>query len=294
MTASAPAAPPPAVIAISSHVARGSVGNRSVVFALETLGIPVWSVTTVSLPFHPGHGKATRIAPDDGQFAAFLDDLASAPWIGEVGAVLTGYMASPGQAEASGRFVSRLRRQGHDIVHLCDPIIGDHAGPYVPGDTAAAIRECLLPCADIATPNLHELGWLAGGATGDLSQIARAARGLGPATVVVTSAPAMMRGHIANLLVEAGRAVLAEHRLVDGPPNGPGDLTAGLYLARLLLGETPVRALENTTASVFEMVARAASRGSDELMLAVDRARLIRATAPVNLRSIHVADPARQ
>ena len=32
---------PRAVIVISSHVARGSVGNRAAVFALETLGHPV-------------------------------------------------------------------------------------------------------------------------------------------------------------------------------------------------------------------------------------------------------------
>ena len=35
---------PRAVIVISSHVARGSVGNRAAVFALETLGFPVWAV----------------------------------------------------------------------------------------------------------------------------------------------------------------------------------------------------------------------------------------------------------
>jgi pyridoxine kinase len=37
----------PSVIVISSHVVRGSVGNRAAVFALETLGFPVWAVPTV-------------------------------------------------------------------------------------------------------------------------------------------------------------------------------------------------------------------------------------------------------
>ena len=36
-----------AVIAISSHVARGSVGNRAMVFALERLGFEVWAVPTI-------------------------------------------------------------------------------------------------------------------------------------------------------------------------------------------------------------------------------------------------------
>jgi hypothetical protein len=50
---------PRAVIVVSSHVARGSVGNRAAVFALETLGFPIWAVPTVILPWHPGHGRIT-------------------------------------------------------------------------------------------------------------------------------------------------------------------------------------------------------------------------------------------
>ena len=89
---------PRAVIVISSHVARGSVGNRAAVFALETLGHPVWAVPTVILPWHPGHGPATRIVPDADQFSAFMKDLERAPWLGEVAAVLSGYLgdAAPG------------------------------------------------------------------------------------------------------------------------------------------------------------------------------------------------------
>ena len=85
----------PAVISISSHVARGTVGNRAVVLALESLGFPVWAVPTVTLPWHPGHGPSTRIVPPPAQFAAMVDDLAGSPWLGEVGAVITGYFGSP-------------------------------------------------------------------------------------------------------------------------------------------------------------------------------------------------------
>ena len=283
---------PPAIISISSHVARGSVGNRAIVFALETLGIPVWAVNTVALPFHPGHGKATRIEPDTKQFSDLLDDLLESPWIGEVGAVATGYMVSADQAEAVGRFIGKLKRRNDGIVHFCDPIIGDRNGLYVAEATAAAIRDHLLVGADFAMPNIHELAWLAGCETpADPAAIAATARQLDVATVVVTSVPGMMRGHVGNLLVGGDDVVLAEHRLLDGPPNGPGDLTAGLFLAHIALGEAPVRALEKATASVFEIIARAARRGADELMLAADRASIIRAMASVTLRNIVVRDP---
>jgi pyridoxine kinase len=51
----------PGILVISSHVVRGSVGNRAAVFALESLGFPVWAVPTVTLAWHPGQGTAMRI-----------------------------------------------------------------------------------------------------------------------------------------------------------------------------------------------------------------------------------------
>jgi pyridoxine kinase len=53
----------PAVIVVNSLVARGGVGGRASVFALERLGFPVWLVPTVLLSWHPGQGPATRIVP---------------------------------------------------------------------------------------------------------------------------------------------------------------------------------------------------------------------------------------
>src|SRR5690606_8910206 len=94
-----------AVIVVSSHVARGAIGNRAAVFALESLGFPVWAVPTVVLPWHPGHGPATRIVPEPEQFSGLMGDLAAAPWLGEVGAVLSGYLGDASQAEAIAALV---------------------------------------------------------------------------------------------------------------------------------------------------------------------------------------------
>src|SRR5690606_30780510 len=91
---------PRAVIVISSHVVRGSVGNRAAVFALEQLGFHVWAVPTVVLPWHPGHGRGTRIVPPDSEFNTLMRDLQTAPWLGEVGAVLSGYLGNAAQADA--------------------------------------------------------------------------------------------------------------------------------------------------------------------------------------------------
>src|SRR5215207_193786 len=126
-----PAETPRAVIVVSSHVARGSVGNRAAVFALETIGHPVWAVPTVILPWHPGHGRATRIVPDPVQFAALMMDLENARWLGEVGAVLSGYLGEARQAVAVAALVAAVRARNPNAVYVCDPVMGDSGGLYV-------------------------------------------------------------------------------------------------------------------------------------------------------------------
>ncbi len=154
------ACPPGAVIVISSHVVRGAVGNRAAVFALEMLGHRVWALPTVVLPWHPGHGRSTRVTMPDEDFRSIIDDLVAAPWIGEVRAVLSGYLGSPEQAAAVAGLVKALRRRDPALFYACDPILGDAGGLYVPVEIAGAIRDLLLPLATLATPNRFESpGW---------------------------------------------------------------------------------------------------------------------------------------
>src|SRR5690348_10751753 len=99
----------PAVIVVNSLVARGGVGGRASVFALEKLGFPVWCVPTVLLPWHPGQGPATRIVPQTSDFQRFLSDLAAARWLGEVGAILTGYLGDVTQIGCIVRLIQALK-----------------------------------------------------------------------------------------------------------------------------------------------------------------------------------------
>ncbi|RDL49555.1 Pyridoxine/pyridoxal/pyridoxamine kinase [Ensifer sp. M14] len=277
---------PGAVIVISSHVVRGTVGNRAVVFALETLGHPVWALPTVILPWHPGHGRSTRITIPDAEFHSVIDDLAQAPWAGEVRAVLSGYLGSAGQADGVARLVTALRARNPDLVYACDPVIGDAEGLYVPEATATAIRDRLLPLASLATPNRFELAWLAGAALETNAAILDAALGLGPSRMLVTSAIPMMNGGTGNLYLSGNHALLAEHRLIENPPNGTGDLLTAVFLARLLEGLSEERALQMATASVFEIIARTVKRGADELTLEQDASSLSTPMAMVQMRRL--------
>lgn len=282
---------PRAVIVVSSHVARGSVGNRAAVFALETLGHPVWAVPTVILPWHPGHGRATRIVPDAVQFAALMKDLERSPWLGEVAAVLSGYLGEASQADAVASLVAAVKAKNPRALYVCDPVMGDLGGLYVPEATAVALRDVLVPIADIVTPNRYELAWMAGTPLDDLRSAIAAALDAGPSTMLVTSAPSLMSGGTGNLLLTPSEALLAEHRMIEQPPNGLGDLTGAVFLARLLAGQPAAKALQSTTAAVFEILARTAKRGADELTLETDAQSLSHPMAMVHLR--HLSHPSR-
>jgi pyridoxine kinase len=274
------------VIVISSHVVRGSVGNRAAVFALETLGHQVWALPTVVLPWHPGHGRSTRLTFAEADFDAAIDDLIRAPWIGEVKAVLTGYFGNAAQVRSVARLVAALRANRPDLLYVCDPVMGDLGGLYVPEATAEAIRDELIPLASLATPNRYELAWMAGAPLENNAAVMDAALSLGPSRMLVTSALAMMAGGMGNLYLTGRHALLAEHRLIDNPPNGLGDLLAALFLSRLLSGVDDEKALQLATASVYEVLARAVKRGSNELTLASDASSLSAPMAMVQMRRL--------
>lgn len=275
-----------AVIVISSHVVRGSVGNRAAVFALETLGHPVWALPTVVLPWHPGHGKSTRLTFNEADFDRAIDDLIAAPWLSEVKAVLSGYFGDVAQVRSVARLVAALRERDPDLFYACDPVIGDLGGLYVPEPMAEAIRDHLIPLASLATPNRYELAWLSGAPLDDNNAVMEAALALGPSRMLVTSAVPMMAGGTGNLYLSGRNALLAEHRAIDNAPNGLGDLLSAIFLSRLLCGLDEERALQLATASVYEVLARAVKRGSDELTLAADASSLSTPMAMVQMRRL--------
>jgi len=281
-----------AVIVISSHVVRGAVGNRAAVFALETLGHRVWALPTIVMSWHPGHGPSTRMTFPEADFDKVIDDLIRAPWLGEVKAVLSGYFGNAAQPRAVARLVSALRTKNPELLYVCDPVMGDNGGLYIPQATAEAIRDELIPLASVATPNRYELSWLSDAALDSNADIMEAALSLGPPRMLVTSAVPMMTGGTGNLYLTGRHALLAEHRSIENPPNGLGDLLSAVFLARLLAGIDEERALQLATASVFEILARTAKRGENELTLATDASSLATPMAMVQMR--HLVHPAQR
>lgn len=270
------------ILAISSQVVRGHVGLSAVVPALQALGHEAWPVPTIVLSNQPGHTHVSgvRIAPDI--LSGMLDALGKNGWLGEVDAVLTGYLPSAGHVRVAADAVRRLRNE-RSVPFLCDPVLGDHAeGLYLDADAAAAIRAELMPLADIATPNLFELNWLTSHAAHDLPSTIAAARALACPTVVVTSANDKA-GRLHNLCVEGKDVHACDVRHRPAAPHGTGDLLSALLLGFMLSGDTVAIALARAAAGIDIVLDR--SEGRDELALAPALPAL-RTTPPITVTRI--------
>jgi len=260
------------ILALSSHVVRGSVGLAATVPALQSLGHEVWALPTVMLAARPGLGAAAskasgRRAASAKELTGMLNALEQDGCWPMLDAVFTGYFASPEAVMAVADAVARIKAAKPAVRVLVDPIIGDGGRLYVPEATAEAIRDALLPLADIATPNLFELQWLTRAKKlDDVEAIAKATRKLGPPSVVVTSARVTDESILTVLVTPSGIREYESARLAD-IPNGSGDLLDGLLLGHLLEGRSESAAVRGAVRNLARVLE--ASVGRDVLQIGV-------------------------
>lgn len=274
------------IVTLASHVARGHVGNSVTVFALQRLGHEVWHLPTVMLPYHPGHGSGHRIVTPADQIEHLLADLADNAPLDQVSAVLTGYLGSADQAAPIAGFIEKVKARAPNLLYVCDPVLGDGDALYVYEGIARAIRDHLVPIADVITPNLFELGWLTGKTLTDGSDTRDAARGLSVKNAFVTSAPALMRNHTGMMAVTDTLAMMAEAPTTAHPPHGLGDLSAALVLSHMLKGEDVTTILRRTLASVHDLAIQTDRRRLKEIPLAAEQHRLLQSAIAVQIRTL--------
>ena len=253
------------VLALSSHVVRGSIGLVAIGSALRGLGHEVWALPTILLSNHPGHLRSGGVATPADRIDAMIDALEANGWLGEIDAVITGYLPSVAHVASAVRALARVKIARPDVMFLCDPVLGDDPkGLYIAADVAAALRDSLVPLADILTPNRFELAWLTGRTIASTAEAIAAAGELRATTVIATSVPATP-ANIANICVTDAEPLIVEVPRLDHVPHGTGDYLSGLYLGHFLAGANADAALRSATSGVAAAIA--ASAGRDELVL---------------------------
>jgi pyridoxine kinase len=271
----------PSVLSIQSRVAYGHVGNAASVFALQRLGIEAWALDTVAFSNHTGHGRWRGSVVPAADVADIFEGIADLGVLPHCDAVLSGYLGGAETGDVLLEIVARIRAANPRALFCCDPVIGDDdTGSYVGPGIAEFFRDRALALADIVTPNRFELEYLTGDSLRDPVQAAAAAESLrarGPSIVLITSLDTVL-DRIAMIATGPDGAWLVETPRVPVILNGCGDITAALFLARLLRGESLPDALAATAATMFAIIEKTAALDRYELALVAAQDELVAPT----------------
>ena len=250
----------PAVLSVQSRVAYGHVGNAASVFPLQRLGIEAWALDTVAFSNHTGHGQWRGSIVPAAEIASLFEGIAALGILPRIDAVLSGYLGDAATGPVLLDIAERVRAANPHSLFCVDPVIGDvETGSYVTAGIAEFFRDRALSLADIATPNQFELEYLVGGRITSLAEAASAAAGLrarGPDIVLVTSldTAAAPSDRIAMLASGPEGAWVVETPRLPVVLNGCGDVTAALFLAHRLRGQSLPDALALTAAAIFAVI----------------------------------------
>lgn len=265
----------PHLLAIQSHVIFGHAGNSAAVFPMQRVGVNVWPLNTVQFSNHTQYGQwaGEVLAPD--QIPLLVEGIAAIGELGNCDAVLSGYLGSAAQGQAILAGVARIKACNPKALYLCDPVMGHpEKGCIVAPEVSTFLLEEAAAVADIMCPNQLELDSFAGRKAQSLFDCLAMARGLlarGPKVVLVKHLAYAGKpdDSFEMLLVTADGGWHLRRPLLAFPrqPVGVGDLTSGLFLARILLGDSLVAAFEFTASAVHEVLLETQACASYELQL---------------------------
>ncbi|MEJ5864590.1 pyridoxal kinase PdxY [Pseudomonas farsensis] len=265
----------PHLLAIQSHVVFGHAGNSAAVFPMQRVGVNVWPLNTVQFSNHTQYGQWAGEVLAPAQIPALVEGICNIGELGNCDAVLSGYLGSAEQGRAILAGVARIKAANPKALYLCDPVMG-HAekGCIVPVEVGTFLLDEAAAQADILCPNQLELDSFCGRRAQSLQDCVAMARSLlarGPQVVLVKhlNYPGRADDSFEMLLVTGEGSWHLRRPLLAFPrqPVGVGDLTSGLFLARVLLGDDWLQAFEFTAAAVHEVLLETQACTSYELQL---------------------------
>jgi len=252
------------ILSIQSQVAGARVGNSVAAFAMERLGVRVLQLPTVLLGRRPDHGPpgGGPVAAD--MLAAMIDGLAADSLLGDIDAVLTGYIGAADQAPVILDCVARVKAANPNAFFVCDPVLGDEGRTFVKDEVAEAVLNSLCAHADWLTPNLYELGLITGAPLEGLAEARAAAKRIHKPVLCSSIRTALGLG---NLLAAPTGDWFCETARLPRAPKGTGDLLSALYVARRVRGDALAVALEGATGAVYDVIVRSLAAESEDLLL---------------------------
>ncbi|KAG6039230.1 hypothetical protein E4U41_003042 [Claviceps citrina] len=247
------------VLAVSSHVVSGYVGNKIAVFALQSLGYDVAALNTVQFSNHTGYGQWTGTKVSAREISDLYRGLRES-YLDDFDMMLSGYIPDAEAVAAVGDIAKELRglREGGGqpapgrFFWVLDPVMGDEGGIYVAEEVVPAYK-ALVGHADLILPNQFEAELLSEVKIRDLESLKSAVQALHDTYriphVVITSVHVPQPGEgeqasatstralsvVGSSMTSAGKARLFQITFpsIDCYFCGTGDLFGALVTARM-------------------------------------------------------------
>jgi hydroxymethylpyrimidine/phosphomethylpyrimidine kinase len=243
----------PNALTIAGSDSGGGAGIQADLKTFAALG--VYGTSAITAITAQNTVEVTRVlAIDPSMVGAQIDAVAADI---ALAAVKTGMLGDAAIVEAVAEAIARWRLPGVVV----DPVMVSKSGHRLLLEPAvAALRDRLLPLADVVTPNRPEAAALTGIAVDTLADAREAARrlaGTGARAVVVKG------GHfegatLINLLYDGTDFLeFATPRLESGHTHGTGCTFASAVAAHLALGRSVADAVDRATQYVAGAIAHA-------------------------------------
>lgn len=259
------------VISIQSQVIYGSVGNSIAVPALMKQGLRVAAVPTVILSNTPHYATCHGGELPSEWFRGYLNGLVERDCMGNVRAILTGYLGSKNKAHDLAQWLTSIRKSHASLPVIVDPVMGDEdSGFYIPPEIAEVYRDEVIPLATGIIPNKFELSILSGQEIHTLDDATNAARCLlngHTQWVIITSAFQSDEGSIDVVCVTKHDVAVIRHKRYPVTPKGTGDLFGAELTAQLLAGLSVPDAAKMACLRIEQAIIHMAATGRSELVL---------------------------
>jgi pyridoxine kinase len=251
----------PLLGSIQNSSGMGFIGNQAVCAIAHALGARTICAPTAYASAHAGFSARANWIADPLQFRKDVAFLVSR----QPAVLIIGYVPRPNLVE-----IIAAQLTDYKGVVVLDPVIGDYQkGLFVSAETARAIRDSLMPIAQIVTPNRFEAEVLLAlrPAQEDNSaseyEILNGMLELGPESVVITSFERKPEQQRVRLLFTNGH----NYYRIDAPyyptfpAHGAGDVFAASIATFVTLGASPFAAALLASALCARAVVNTTSYG---------------------------------
>ena len=263
----------PQILTIQSHVVFGHAGNAAAVFPMQRLGVNVWPLNTVQFSNHTQYKQWTGQVLPPKQILSLAEGIASIGELSTCDAILSGYLGTAEQGREILQVVKQIKVLNPEAIYLCDPVMGHpEKGCVVAPEVSDFLLKEAVTAADYLSPNQLELDSFCGHSPSSLTDCVNMAKSLltkGPKAIMVKhlNYTGKQPDIFEMLLVTKDAAWHLQRPLLTFPkqPVGVGDLTSGVFLSRLMLGDSLLDAFEFCAAAVHEVLLETQKHSSYEL-----------------------------